>query len=207
LIRNPVPFFWIPAGVYPHENGGGNDKIALALVLRKLYCIFINIMYLNNEKYWQKGQTIIETALLIILLLMLFFGIAEISRAWWLKNALNNGAIVGVRVAIVESINTPATDTKTASFPTDCTNLSGNAKVFCVIWNASGIPIGSTAKLEISEDVLPQGLSQGDSIKVTVTGEFNPVVPNLLAGRPSLLPIDPVTRNIKLTSTSIMRYE
>lgn len=55
-----------------------------------------------NDKN-EKGQTVIETALMMILLLVLIFGIAEIARAWWLKNQLNNAARVGVRVAIVDS--------------------------------------------------------------------------------------------------------
>jgi hypothetical protein len=50
-----------------------------------------------------KGQTIIETALMIMLLFILFFAIAEIARFWWLKNQINNAARVGVRVAIVDT--------------------------------------------------------------------------------------------------------
>src|SRR4030065_2260820 len=51
----------------------------------------------------QEGQTIIETALILVFLLFVLFGITEFARAWYMKNSLKNAARQGARVAVVTS--------------------------------------------------------------------------------------------------------
>ena len=65
----------------------------------------------------QQGQTLIETAIILVLLLLIVFGITEFARAWFTKNSLKNSARQGARVAVV----TPPSDL-TASF--DCINTT-----------------------------------------------------------------------------------
>lgn len=48
-----------------------------------------------------KGQTIVETALVLPILLLLVLGIFEFGRAMYIKNALNNAARAGARAAAV----------------------------------------------------------------------------------------------------------
>lgn len=156
-----------------------------------------------NEVTKQKGQTVIETALMMILILVLFFGIAEIARAWYLKNSLSNAARVGVRVAIVEAI-TPDTQTKPASPPSDCSGLTGNDKVFCAVWNTSGLPADATAIIDITNDVSPSGASPGDTVQVTVTGTFTTVVPGLASMAQGLIPGE--TGSL-LQAQAVMRHE
>jgi len=58
----------------------------------------------------QKGQTLIETAIILVLLLLIVFGITEFARAWFTKNSLKNAARQGARVAAVTSqLNLPIT--------------------------------------------------------------------------------------------------
>ncbi len=164
---------------------------------------------MNTMKSSNKGQTIIETALVIMLLFIIFFGIAEIARAWYMKSALNNGARVGVRVAIV----TPGiTDTggyvNLPSPPADCNDpsVTGNTKVYCVISKASGIP--SNAQVSISFDATP--LQSGTSVTVGVRGTFVSAVQGLTSsnpggfGFPSLFSF---LASRQLTGQSTMRYE
>jgi TadE-like protein len=57
-----------------------------------------------------EGQTLIETALILFLLMLIVLGISEFSRAWFVKNSLKNAVRQGVRVAVVTPRNNlPAT--------------------------------------------------------------------------------------------------
>jgi len=51
----------------------------------------------------RRGQTVIETLFMLIILLAIFLLIAEVARAWHLKNSLNNAARVGARFAVVQT--------------------------------------------------------------------------------------------------------
>ncbi len=51
-----------------------------------------------------KGQTIVEFALIVTLLLALIFGIMEFARAWQYSNALTNGVRDGARYATLNNI-------------------------------------------------------------------------------------------------------
>lgn len=54
---------------------------------------------LKNEK----GQNLVEFALVVPMLLLLVFGIAEFGRAWMTRNILTGAAREAVRVAVVPS--------------------------------------------------------------------------------------------------------
>ena len=167
---------------------------------------------MNTEKYWQKGQTIIETALVIILLFIFFFGIAEIARAWWLKNQLNNAARVGVRVAVVDATLTLSgiSETDCSRSGTACTSLSANeaVKKACASITTNILCIsddGTPAKVTVTVtqvDTSKTTIVTGDEVKVTVKGKFTSVVPNLSSLSFGLIP-----DNITMTTDASMRYE
>lgn len=99
----------------------------------------------------KKGQALIETALVLILLLIILVGIAEFSRAWYRKSSLKNGVRQGARVAAV----TPA-----ANFTVANTSFTCNASTTC--------PNGdSIINAVCCQPGLPRGT--GDSTAVTVT--------------------------------------
>jgi Flp pilus assembly protein TadG len=69
----------------------------------------------------QKGQTLIETAFILFVLLLILLGISEFARAWYNKNSLKNAVRQGARIAVV----TPAATT--AVCPID----SGTQQILC----------------------------------------------------------------------------
>jgi len=135
-----------------------------------------------------RGQTVIETVLMLLVLLMIFFVIAEFSRAWYLKNSLNNAVRRAVRTAVV----TPDLTTITNACP-----MPGNLIVNAVC-TSPGVPNTSTTKvtLQVITDTPPAGISTGDIIEVNVRAGFNTLVPALLPFMPK-----------SAYSAAAMRYE
>lgn len=177
----------------------GGEVLPPVFILKKKKGSILNS---KAEKYWQKGQAIIETVLVLLLLFIFFFGIAEVARAWWLKNQLNNAARVGVRVAVV----TPAITTQ-PNVTWNNTGSAANQPVFSAIWNS--ITTGAlknsdtTATLTVNDDNGVTGLNSGDTIEVTVQGKFTSIVPKLNFP----LSFIPFIHNKIMTTSTKMRYE
>jgi Flp pilus assembly protein TadG len=144
----------------------------------------------------QKGQTLIETALILFLLLLILLGISEFARAWYTKSSLKNGARQGVRVAVVTS---PLTAFSSFSCPskTSCplANVVQNA-VCC----QPGVPEGTTVDLTIdmTTAIPTDTLNAGDTITVDASSTFTYIV----GGSPWPWPI-----STNLTTNASMRYE
>jgi hypothetical protein len=151
---------------------------------------------LNKQK---AGQTLIETALILFLILLILLGISEFARAWFTKNSLKNAARSGARVAVV----TPdiSNETRPYSAPGDCETLTGNDKVFCYIWRAPGkLPSGSTASATLTIiDNNSDGINNGgDTVSVSVgIMNFQAIVPGFFR---SFIPS-------QLSADASMRYE
>src|SRR3990167_8693987 len=88
------------------------------------------------------GQTLIETVFVLALLLLLILGIAEFSRAWYVKNSLNNAARVGARVGAVTPGLAAETDTPCSAPASD---------VATAVCNSAGVP--STAEVTVTVDL------------------------------------------------------
>jgi Flp pilus assembly protein TadG len=142
-------------------------------------------MYLLR-KTDSKGQTAIETVLLVGILIFLLLGIAEFSRAWWLKNQLNNAARVGARCASVQK-------------PWDVSAIQTCTKNSIT---TASIRNSSTVTVTSSPDN-PPVTGAGDIITVGVTASFTTIVPNLHSLIPGMGQIFPTT----LHSEASMRYE
>ncbi len=155
----------------------------------------------------QKGQALVETALVIPLLLLLIMGLFEFGRVMYIKNTLNNAARTGVRAAVVttglQATSTPQT------LNNSCTFSGPNKLVYQLICNSiyNGIPKDQvTVNIAISDLSLPTGLSAGDSVTATLTwGSFKFVTPlaplAALAGGSSVLNLD------SIVGEASMRYE
>jgi hypothetical protein len=156
----------------------------------------------------QKGQALIETALVIPLLLLLVMGLFEFGRAMYIKNTLNNAARAGARAAVVTpkydiTTNPTGLDATTAqTLNISCNFPDGpNSKVFQFICDSiyNGIPKDEVAVDIVISDLDPlvaAGLSHGDNVKVKLTwGNFKPVLPNLI----------PISNTI--VGEASMRYE
>jgi Flp pilus assembly protein TadG len=149
----------------------------------------------------EQGQTVIETALVIILILMLFFGIAEIARAWWFKGQINNAARVGVRVAVVTSPITVETDASCGS---------ADKVVIAACDAISNADVKNSARVSVATSGNAATPQPGDTITVTVTCDFNSIVPGLSSigmGGPGGWTQSLYKNVYHLTGTSIMRHE
>ena len=133
----------------------------------------MKIKYLKNSQS-EKGQTVIETALMMILLLVLFFGIAEIARALWLKNQLNNAARVAVRVAIVTPSLTNIPATACSPTPANPVVLAG-----CNSITSTVLHDDSNTSVRLTYNGSGTTAASGDTVTVFVQGTFRSVVPNL----------------------------
>jgi Flp pilus assembly protein TadG len=126
-----------------------------------------------KDRYKNRGQTVVETIFMLLILLFLFFLIAEFARAWYLKNSLNNAARVGVRVAVVTPNLQPVGDTA-------CYAASGS--VLLAVCNSPGLSNTTIVSLSIQEDVNPPAspyASPGDTVRIDLESDFETFVPLL----------------------------
>ncbi len=139
----------------------------------------------------EDGQALIETVFVLILLLVLIFGIAEFSRAWYVKNSLNNSARIGARVAVVDP-NLSFTQTVEVCSAPPVTEAG------IAVCDAPGVRSGSTVTVEISIDNDASfTTSTGDTVTVKVETEFDTIIAGLL----------PWLDEKAITSVQSMRYE
>jgi Flp pilus assembly protein TadG len=142
----------------------------------------------------QKGQTLIETAFMLFLLLTILLGISEFARAWYAKNSLKNGVRQGARVAAVTS---PLT-----AFSNFICPAKSSCPLAAAVQNAvccqPGISEGTTVSLTINDDDVSGGLNAGDTITVNASSSFEYVV----GGSPW-----PWPDSADLTTSASMRYE
>jgi Flp pilus assembly protein TadG len=139
----------------------------------------------------EKGQTTIETVMLLLLLFAIFFTIVELSRAWWVKNTLNNAARIGARVAVVQSDLVNDSDVACGG--------GGLQDAIDAVCNAPGVPIGARVSVSYDDANSDGDPSAGETVTVSVEVDFSAV---------SILSIVPSMGNItEISSLASMRYE
>lgn len=157
-----------------------------------------------------KGQTLIETALVLMLLLVIFIGTAEIARAWYVKNSLKNAVRSGARVAVV----TPA-----AGFPSGA--IGNTTAVHCpsantiinTVCTSPGVKNDSSTQvlLFVSEsNIAPEPdsiINSGDTVTVQVTATFDFVIGGHKFNFLGVLPVWPWPKSTSFTTDASMRYE
>lgn len=141
-----------------------------------------------SVRRWKRGgtggQSLVEFALVVPLLLLLVIGVAELGRAWMSYNVVVGAARESVRIAAVNSLST-----------TTDTTWAGRAQAIMASANLTG-PAPS-----ISE--------AGDSISVTVACNFTPIIVSIIPGPGGgNIPLLPgLGGPIQLSSTATMRKE
>jgi len=133
-------------------------------------------LFLKNKH----GQSLIEFALVLPILLLVLFGIAEFGRAIMVKNILHTASREGARLGVV--------------LPVD---ENFEVQVFDRVQQVLG-----AASLEVAGDAITiQTPSEGDpSVRVTITYDFD-----LLTG--GLFDAIVPERFFTLTGTTVMKYE
>ncbi len=85
--------------------------------------------YMKNIKN-KNGTMLIETALVLVILLVILLGITEFARAWFTKNSLKNAVRQGARVAVVTPAASLTTSFQCAS-STTCPNANVLTNAVC----------------------------------------------------------------------------
>lgn len=136
-----------------------------------------------------RGQALIETALVLLLLLIILLGIAEFSRAWYTKNSLKNAVRSGARLAVVTCgiTNTSGSclgascGSPPAIVNADCNNASdgsNNAAIVATVCCSPGVPRDAASNTTVTIETTandPAGLT-ADDIKVSASTTFGFVI-------------------------------
>ena len=146
----------------------------------------------------KRGQTLVEFALIILLLLAILFGITEFGRAWYHSNALINGVRGGARFAsTLRNLSTSG-------------SVTDSVKAYTFSQISSAIPVthnsGTPGYLLINvstyqappNDNTPGSPKNGGSVKVIARENFN-----ILTG--SIIPFFSGPRTLVRQTT--MRYQ
>jgi Flp pilus assembly protein TadG len=159
--------------------------------------------------FGHKGQTLIETALILFLLLIVVFGITEFARAWYTKNSLKNAVRQGARVAAVLSPNTNFTSSIFSCTNFSCTTPSTDQLMYAVCCqpgipkrpeNATTITVtcyDSSGTL-LSSCAGSSGIVSGGTVKVSGSTTFF----FMIGGAPW-----PWSKTVTITTDASMRYE
>lgn len=152
----------------------------------------INILFKGTN---ESGQTIVETALILLLVLSLLFGITEFARAWYYSNTLTNAVRAGARLASTLP-NSTSFQTKVKNYTfTQITSAIPSAGTNTSLINISAFASGdSNTPLTSLNNLTTAGQ------KVTVIAHYNMTI---LSG--SIIPFFSGTKT--LTGRATMRYE
>ena len=162
----------------------------------------------TNRTEDNNGQTLIETAIALFVLLMILIGIAEYSRAWYRKSSVKNAVRQGARVAVVTTHITSLSPTPcgvTCPAPAPDPNNNNDSVILAVVCCSTGVVNDSTSEVRIDITYTDgsgvhdrSGDAQsGDAVKVSSTTAFSTIVPRLFG---SLIPT-------QLSADATMRYE
>lgn len=165
----------------------------------------------DNRK--QKGQGLVEFALVFPIFLLLVYGIFEVARAIFMYSAVLNASRDAARYAAaadnVQSLNAGYTP-----FYMDCEGIRNRARRV-----SSFVDLSATDAILISYDHGPNTkpddelltktcetldpiLQLGDRINVTVTANFNPIVPLVDLGQ---IPISSTTTRTLVSGVNIWK--
>jgi len=150
----------------------------------------------------REGQTLIETAFVLFLLLLILLGITEFSRAWYTKNSLKNAARQGARVAAVTPVGSfPSENPFTCDTSTTCANPNAIINAVCC---QPGIPkqdSGTSVTLickDLSGTKACSDVTSGDEIEVSTSSTFTFIIGNSPW---------PWSKSMDFTTNASMRYE
>lgn len=136
---------------------------------------------IRNTRQGEKGQNLVEFALVVPLLLLLVIGIAEFGRAWMTKNILTGAAREAVRMAAVPPP----------------TGMDNNDWLLAI--NARADNILKSAGIVADNIAIVVNVVANDPVSVTVSYNFPVVIAGFIPGLGNA--------KIPLSSTTTMRRE
>jgi hypothetical protein len=135
-----------------------------------------------------KGQTLVETAFVLIILLLIVLGITEFARAWYIKSSMKNAARQGARVAAVtpstsfaSATGNPCTESFiTCDENTTCPNGDAMINAICcqpgVPKKYGGTDVDICCKNDTGGVITCNTIAPGDEIQVVTSAFFNFIV-------------------------------
>ncbi|RII27808.1 MAG: hypothetical protein CXR31_06160 [Geobacter sp.] len=166
-----------------------------------------------------KGQTIVETAIILPILLILVLGIFEFGRAMYVKNTLNNAARAGARAAVVLPLYDATTNPNglqtVSNVPLNsaCGSSGVNKSVYDIICGSltNGIPRNDSTAVSIaaftSYSTATSSPSPNDRITVTLTWSNYPTLFNKAIPVVGNTNVTIMGSGLTLTGQASMRYE
>jgi hypothetical protein len=126
----------------------------------------------------QRGQSLVELALLLPLFLVVVLGIIETGRLWWTQQALTSAAREGLRIATQHATkDCPPTQRSGTFFIQDEVRKQLNAAGLVVGQDSSGRPIDEVTAERV-DDITRR-------VRIRITYRFNsllPFLPGLISG-------------------------
>jgi len=125
-----------------------------------------------QNNHGREGQTLIETAFALILLLTITLGGIEFARAWYVKNSLKNAVRHGARLAVVTlGISDVTGQTCENTTCPASTPPSNSNEIIDAVCCSPGVPktANTSVDLQITDDDSSGGLNAGDTVTVRVT--------------------------------------
>lgn len=162
----------------------------------------------------KKGQTLVETALILIFLMLIIIGIMEFGRAMYFKNTANNAARGIARIAVVTPNLTGPDLTTNVDCSTDSTLTLDTISVpnFCSRFVTIRLPESNQSvpvAIHISQ---PNGSDRtgdaqtGDTVSVTITIPFETLT-GFITTSPTADPNAVQVNLSTLVGQASMRYE
>lgn len=148
-----------------------------------------------------KGQAIVETAFVLMIIVLFTFAITEFGRAMYIKNMLNNAARAGARQAVVTgslgSASDPLSFTYTAgSFPLSDTTTSKNivgSKISESLMYVDKTKVSATVSAYNNAGTSVTTAQAGNTVTVNVSTPYVPfialfknIIRNTLVGEASM---------------------
>ena len=125
----------------------------------------------------RSGQSLVEFALVLPVLMMILMGIIEFGRIWMSQNAVTNAAREGVRLGVLATADDSSVTSTANTYLSSAGLNTDEATITTANVGASGAP--------------------GSEVSVTVEYDFRVIVGDILG----------LDRTLTLSSTSVMRHE
>jgi Flp pilus assembly protein TadG len=145
-----------------------------------------------------KGQNLVEFALVVSLLLAILFGIAEFGRAWFYSNHLTNSVRAAARYG---AVLTPFDSNQVKQYLIREIDNEGAGPLHAADINDAGTTVQVFSSYSSATPVSDANITKGDTIKVRVTYNFRVLVGSYL------LPFFPFNESNPIVRTAEMQYE
>jgi Flp pilus assembly protein TadG len=125
----------------------------------------------------ESGSTLVEFSLVTFLLLIVMFGLVEMTRMILVYTAISNSARAGVRYAMVHGADRPTTgvsavyqQTPVSCAPSSCTQIQ------TVVRNYASAGLLNSNNVTVSVSFPDSTNTVGSRVQVTATYTYNPLI-------------------------------